>query len=339
MIVSRPATGGISGGSLSILSIVLLYISAPSHVDCRPNADAVVAYDSICGAQALEPMAVGCCAGNSSVSYMFTCKQTKSEGECNDIGACSWLSGLGAICEYGKEAPGIELSEAEKQTPSPLAITIEECDDCFECNPQGSKCIPIPGCGDDSMACTSDLDCTRLQSCNDKGICVLAGDHFCSNDEDCENNQKCTDHGVCVIPDVTTPAPTYPCPPPGCCYATDRGVDGWAMCEEIPDKMYCKKQRTTACAWLEVEEVIIETTLPITKGCCYPSDPEIMGSSKCHEIGPAEQKCKEARDIGCAFREGEYTVCEASNPNSLSESEDSDNAADNDSETEPTEKT
>ena len=56
--------------SQTAMLFTIIYLCSLIAVESRTPAG-LQAYDSFCGAQALEPMASGCCAGDSDLTYMY----------------------------------------------------------------------------------------------------------------------------------------------------------------------------------------------------------------------------------------------------------------------------
>ena len=85
-----------------------------------------------------------------------------------------------------------------------------QCDECFECNEGGTRCVEIEGC---YTRCYSDVDCQRNQYCNPHNICEDEPE-TCYDDDECRNQQICDlSRYQCVDP---PPAPITP----GCCAGT-----------------------------------------------------------------------------------------------------------------------
>ena len=148
-----------------------------------------------------------------------------------------------------------------------LCYSDAQCDTCYQCNDQGTRCVPIPDC---HVSCYSDVDCQRNQFCNSAAICE-EDPTTCYDTAECRVPQVC-DLSIyqCVDP---TPAPITP----GCCAGTSSS--SYSRCALASEEGSCS--RMSSCYWISGEDADCEYDSeepPIDPGCCMVTDETSMDS-------------------------------------------------------------
>lgn len=104
-----------------------------------------------------------------SIAVLLTALSIASRGETDDRLKGLMLDGQGNIVY---DAAGFAVLEAYPEMCGGKDAD-EECYECFECNDQQTRCVPIADC---VPHCEADDDCTREQIClADEKICQLPG--------------------------------------------------------------------------------------------------------------------------------------------------------------------